>query len=366
MSHAGHHKKLILVIGATGAQGIAVIDKLLAPSEDGSPSPYAVRALTRDPDNPRARELAAKGVECVKGSFDDFASVATALRGVYGAWVNTDGFTVCEMTEIWCGLRIFELAQQAGLRHYVYSALDYLGKWDPKYRCQHSDGKGYVADWMKSQPSVAGDTGMTWSIVHTTPYMDMLHEHMFGPVKRREDGTVVFASPIGHGHIPMIALADVGFFARYTFDNRAALSGAELKVASDWVSWDYLVETFTKVTGQKAEYVPITLDQWFDRFTFADMPLTREQSIGDELWTFRKNFSAWWTMWHDDLVKRDFEWIRKVNPNVYTLEKWMREKNYGDEEVLWRWQKTLARGSILKGVADRQGLGFNFDAIAQL
>jgi nucleoside-diphosphate-sugar epimerase len=60
-------KKLILVIGATGAQGLAVIDALLAPATDGSPSPYAVRALTRDSNGKRARELAAKGVELASG-----------------------------------------------------------------------------------------------------------------------------------------------------------------------------------------------------------------------------------------------------------------------------------------------------------
>ena len=61
-------KKLILVIGATGAQGLAVIDALLSPSEDGTPSPYAVRALTRDAKSGRAQELAAKGVELFQGS----------------------------------------------------------------------------------------------------------------------------------------------------------------------------------------------------------------------------------------------------------------------------------------------------------
>lgn len=59
--------KLILVIGATGAQGLAVIDKLLEPTADGKPSPYSVRALTRDPDSRRANELKTKGVECFKG-----------------------------------------------------------------------------------------------------------------------------------------------------------------------------------------------------------------------------------------------------------------------------------------------------------
>ncbi len=62
-------KKIILVIGATGAQGLAVSDALLAPKPDGSPSPYSVRALTRDPNSRRARELTTKGVECVQGEY---------------------------------------------------------------------------------------------------------------------------------------------------------------------------------------------------------------------------------------------------------------------------------------------------------
>lgn len=49
-----------------------------------------------------------------------------ALKGVYGAWVNTDGFTVGEAKELQAGMRIFELAKQLGtVRHYVWSNLDY-------------------------------------------------------------------------------------------------------------------------------------------------------------------------------------------------------------------------------------------------
>lgn len=62
-------KKLILVIGATGAQGLHAIDALLKPAADGSPSPYKVRALTRDRSGMRAQALAAKGVEVVEGAF---------------------------------------------------------------------------------------------------------------------------------------------------------------------------------------------------------------------------------------------------------------------------------------------------------
>ena len=69
MSSTSTDKKIILVFGATGVQGFPVVDALLAPSPDGSPSPYAIRALTRDPDNYRAKALAAKGVELVKGEY---------------------------------------------------------------------------------------------------------------------------------------------------------------------------------------------------------------------------------------------------------------------------------------------------------
>lgn len=139
-------KKLILVIGATGAQGFAVINALLASSPDGTPSPYAIRALTRDPSSTRAKDLTSKGVECVKGkmflakcesasltvdegSFDDLPSVEIAFQGVYGAWVNTDGFTVGEQKEIYAGLKIFEIAKStSSVRHYVWSNLDYSTK----------------------------------------------------------------------------------------------------------------------------------------------------------------------------------------------------------------------------------------------
>ncbi|KAI0075142.1 NAD(P)-binding protein [Panus rudis PR-1116 ss-1] len=326
-------KKLILVIGATGAQGIAVIDALLAYAKDGSPSPWAIRALTRNPENRRAKELESKGVELFKGAFDDFNSVREALRGVYGAFVNTDGFTVTEAKEINSAIRLFELAKEVRtVRHYVWSNLDYalkLGGWDPQYRCVHSSSKGKVGEWITVQPSEPTEHGMSWTQITTGPYMDMLYHMMFGPLNIREDGTRVFASPIEQGKAPMIALADIGFFARYTFDNREKTSGQDLQVASELVSWDNLVETFTRVTGHKAVYVHQTIDEWMDNFHNVDVPLgTEEKIIGPTTITWRQNFSAWWCMWRDGIVMRDMNWIRGIHPDGYTLERWMREEKY--------------------------------------
>ncbi|KAH9857291.1 NAD-P-binding protein [Lenzites betulinus] len=354
-------KKLILVIGATGAQGLAVIDKLLEPTADGSPSPYAVRALTRDPKSRRAQLLLDKGVELTKGAFDDFPTVLSALKGVWGAWVNTDGFTVGEMKELYAGMRIFELAKQLGtVRHYVWSNLDYSfkkGGYKQEYRVEHYDGKGRVAEWMKAQPSVPSDDEMSWSVVTSAPYMEMLGIGMFGPIGQRTDGTYVFASPIGDGHIPMIALEDLGFYARYTFDHREETSGKDLEVATDWVGWDYLVETFTKVTGKPAVVLRQTVEDWFGNILRTEHPVANERSFGDGSTTWRQNFTGFWSQWRDDVITRDFGWLRKVNPNGYTLEGWMRAKNY---------QGVVDKAGVLKNVEDDKGFLPSKERAAQL
>ncbi|RPD63751.1 nmrA-family protein [Lentinus tigrinus ALCF2SS1-6] len=353
--------KLILVIGATGAQGLAVIDALLAPGADGSSSPYSVRALTRNPQGTRAQELASKGVEVVQGNIDDLPSVLAALEGAYGAYVNTDSFTIGQVKEVFAGIRIFELAKQAGtVKHYVWSSLDNVFKksgFDPKYYAEHYTGKCRVADWMRAQDSVVNDNDMSWSILTTGPYMDMLNMGIFGPLKARPDGTHVFASPVGAGHVPMIALQDLGFFARYIFDNRAATSRQELEIASDWVDWDYLVKTFTKVTGKKAEYSPVSIDDWMALFLNTDQSLANEQRRGDGTTTWRENFTRWWHLYRDDVIQRDFTRLRRIHSDLLTLEAWMRTNGYTGE----------IRGDLLKNDVDgKGGVRPNVEKIAQL
>ena len=157
---------------------------------------------------------------------------------------------------------------------------------------------------------------------------------MFGPYKKRPDGTVVFVTSVGKGHVQMIALEDLGFFARYAFDNRELTSAQDLKIASDRVDWEYLKSTFEKVTGQRAEIVYQPYDDWCKNLLNVDKPIAKERPFGDGSTTWRENFRGFWSMWRDDKIERDYDWIRQVNPRGYTLEKWMREKHYGDHQ-LW-------------------------------
>ncbi|KAF7340326.1 NmrA domain-containing protein [Mycena venus] len=354
-------KKLILVIGATGAQGQAVVEALLAPDAKGNASPYAVRALTRDPTSKHALELTDRGVECVKGSFEDLDSIADALNGVYGTWVNTDGFTVGEMKEIYFGIRIFETAKQApALRHYVWSSLPYVSKitgFNPDYKVDHMDAKARVADWLRAQPSTASGDELAWSIVTTGPYMELLLGGLFDPLNVRADGTVVFAAPVAGGQIPMIALKDLGWWARYTFDHREEYSGRELNITSERVGWEYLVETFKKVTGKPGVFKPQSLDEWWRNFDDGvENPVASDRTRGDGSRTIRDNFSAFWRVLRDDVVQKDMDWIRRVHPGTYTLERWMRENNYQGRT-----------GTVLKNAQEGRGKwGLNAEVVKLL
>lgn len=61
--------RVIVVIGATGAQGLPVVRHLL----NGS-APWKVRALTRDTTHHRAKELIAMGAELVEGAYLQYST----------------------------------------------------------------------------------------------------------------------------------------------------------------------------------------------------------------------------------------------------------------------------------------------------
>jgi hypothetical protein len=123
-------------------------------------------------------------------------SVAAALDGCYGAWVNTDTYTVGEQKEIFAGIKIYETARRTpAARHLIWSNLDYgskvfspskggvaskfisslqLGNYNPIYKAEHHDAKGIVCEYLKGQPSVLGD-GLTWTSITSGVYLEMLN-----------------------------------------------------------------------------------------------------------------------------------------------------------------------------------------------
>ncbi|HYB53157.1 MAG TPA: NmrA family NAD(P)-binding protein, partial [Thermoanaerobaculia bacterium] len=78
-------KKIIAVLGATGAQGGGVVRAILADPNGG----FAARAVAHNPSSEKAKELARMGAEVVAGDVDDLESLKKAFAGAYGAYCVT-------------------------------------------------------------------------------------------------------------------------------------------------------------------------------------------------------------------------------------------------------------------------------------
>ena len=132
----------ILIIGGTGAQGSAIVHAL---SKTGK---YDLHVLTRNLKSAAAQELQEVGhITLIEGDSSNAADLRRAFQGIYACYVNTNGFALGEKDELWWGIKTFELAAEAGVKHYVCAGLPYVFKrsgYNPKYNVGHLDGKGRV------------------------------------------------------------------------------------------------------------------------------------------------------------------------------------------------------------------------------
>ena len=71
-------RKIIAVVGATGAQGGGLVRAILNDPSSG----FAARALTRDVNTDAARDLANLGAEVVSADVDDAETLTRAFEGM--------------------------------------------------------------------------------------------------------------------------------------------------------------------------------------------------------------------------------------------------------------------------------------------
>src|SRR5262249_40495343 len=111
-----HSDKPVLITGATGRQGGAVIRHLL-------PKGWKLRALTRNSSNPAAQDLARQGIEVIQGDLEDPASPERAARGAYGIYSVQDFWSVGAKREVLQGKNLADAAKNARVEHFVYSSV---------------------------------------------------------------------------------------------------------------------------------------------------------------------------------------------------------------------------------------------------
>jgi uncharacterized protein YbjT (DUF2867 family) len=203
-------KKIIAVTGATGMQGGGLVRAILA-DRGGD---FAVRAITRKPDEAKGRELAGLGAEVVGADLDDPASLRRAFEGAHGAFCVTSFWEHFSVEKEQAQARnLAEAARAAGVAHTIWSTLedtrlrvpltdDRMPTLQGRYKVPHFDGKGEADGIFRA-------TGAPVTFLVTSFYWDNFIHFGLGP-KPGPDGKLVLVLPMGDRPLPGIAGEDIG------------------------------------------------------------------------------------------------------------------------------------------------------------
>ena len=302
-------KKIIAVLGATGAQGGGLVRAILADPSGG----FAVRALTRDPNTTKARELAALGAEVVAADVDDADSLARGFTGAWGAYCVTffwDHFSAeKEAAQIEA---MAKAAKTAGLKHVVWSTLEDTRLRVPlednrmptlqgKYKVPHFDGKG-------SSDHFFTDQGVPTTFLLTSFYWENLIHLGMGP-KKGDDGRLGFVLPMADKKLPGIAAEDIGRCAYGVFKGGEVYIGKTIGIAGEHPTGAQMAKGLSEALGQEVvyNYVPPEVYRTFG-FPGAD-------DLGN-MFQYKRDFEASYC------APRDIALSRALNPKLQSFSEW--------------------------------------------
>ncbi len=303
-------RKIIAVVGATGAQGGGLVRAILADSNGG----FAVRALTRDVNSAKAKELAGLGAEVVAANVDDADSLARAFAGAYGAYCVTffwDHFSPDkEMAQVQA---MAGAAKAAGLKHVIWSTLEDTRLLVPlednrmptlqgKYKVPHFDAKGASDHFFT-------DAGVPTTFLLTCFYWDNLIHFGMGP-KKGADGKLGFVLPMADQKLPGMGAEDIGRCAYGIFKAGNQYLGRTVGIAGEHLTGTQMAEALSDAFGQEVayNYVPPEVYRTFG-FPGADDLANMFQYYRD----FATEFCA----------ARDLGVSRSLNSKLQTFAQWL-------------------------------------------
>jgi uncharacterized protein YbjT (DUF2867 family) len=240
-------KKVIAVVGSTGAQGGGLARAILADKK----GEFACRAITRDPNKDKAKALASKGAEVVKADIDDVASLKKAFAGAYGVYGVTNFWEhFSAEKEKAQAKNIADAAKAAGVKHVVWSTLEDTRKLmksddkrmpilQQKYRVPHFDAKAEANEYFKGLP-------VTYLV--TSFYWDNLYMFGLAP-KKDKDGNHAWTFPMGKAKLAGISAEDIGKVAYGIFKAGKKYIGGTVGIAGGMLTIEEMGNTLVKTLG---------------------------------------------------------------------------------------------------------------------
>ena len=312
-------RKIIAIVGATGAQGGGLARAILADRNGG----FAARALTRKTNSEKAVELRKAGAEVVEADLDSVESLTKAFTGAHGVFALTNFWEHFSADkELEQAKNMAEAAKQAGVKHLIWSSLEDTRKFmsldDPrmptlhgKYKVEHFDAKGEAdAEFMKR--------GVPTTILITSFYWDNFIYFGAGPAKG-PDGTLAITFPMGDKPLSGIAAEDIGKVAYGIFKAGDRYIGRRVGIAGEHLTGAEMAAKFTKALGQPVRYNDVPPD------VYRSFPFPGAVDMGN-MFQFKRDFN-------DAFVgARDIEHTRKLNPELLTFDQWLAK--YADKVPL--------------------------------
>jgi uncharacterized protein YbjT (DUF2867 family) len=303
-------KKVIAVVGATGAQGGGLARAILADSS----GEFSVRAITRDPSSEKAQELAALGAEVVAGDVDDEASLEQAFAGAYGAFCVT--FFWAHFTpelEITQAGNMARAAKAAGVKHVIWSTLEDTREFIPlsddrmptlgeRYKVPHYDAKGEANHLFT-------DAGVPVTLLQTSFYWDNFIYFGMGP-QRGEDGTLSLVFPIADAKVAGIASEDIGACAYGIFKGGAPFIGKTVSIAGEHLTGEQMAAAFSRALGEQVAFHAVTPE------AYRGFGFPGADDLGN-MFQFTTEFEAQYC------GVRDIDASRRLNPALKSFDEWL-------------------------------------------
>lgn len=305
-------KKIIAIVGATGAQGGGLARAILADPSSG----FAIRALTRNPDSDNARALADMGADVVHADIDSEESITSALQGAYGAFFVTAFWEhFSPDTEKKHARNMANAAKSAGVKHVIWSSLEDTRAFLPVdndrmptlmdvYNVPHFDAKGEANAYFT-------EAGIPTTILNTAFYWDNFIHFGLGP-QRGEDGSLVLGMPMADKRLPGISVDDIGKAAYGIFKAGDEYIGKTVSIAGEHLTGVDMAAGMAEVVGEPVTYFPVP----HDMFRSFDFPGAEDMG---NMFQFKVEFEEQY------VGARNLDVARKLNPELKSYKQWLAE-----------------------------------------
>ncbi|GFG12543.1 nmrA-like family domain-containing protein 1 [Aspergillus udagawae] len=295
--------KSILVTGATGKQGGAVVNALLAEDAD-----IEILAVTRNPQSSGAKKLADKSpkIKLVQGDLDNPAGIFKNARqvssepiwGVFSVQIPMGQGQTVEKEERQ-GKALIDEALAQKVQHFVYTSVDRGGdaSIDNATNIPHFISKHRIEQHLFERTRAAD---MSWTVLRPVFFFDNITPDFMGRFVVTAWDAYLQGKPL-----QCIAVSDIGYFAAQAFLNPAEYRNRCLSLAGDVLTYEHMQETMKRKTGREA---PTT----FRLICYVAMWMVKEMRVMFE-WFYAHGYRA-------DIAK-----LREMHPGLKDFEKWLEE-----------------------------------------